>query len=59
MEFGNYLTKQMTAHPCMQPQDIVKMCYQATFGAEHLLSDMDGAKKYFYEEYDECRDCNG
>ena len=47
MEFRDYLTMQMNMHPSIQPQDIVKMCYQATFGAEHLLSDEDNAKRYF------------
>ena len=37
----------------MQPQDVVKMCYQAAFGAEHLLSDLDGAKSYLEKEYAE------
>ena len=53
MEFRDYFTMQMNMHPSIQPQDIVKMCYQATFGAEHLLADEDSAKRYFYEEYDE------
>lgn len=35
----------------MQPQDVVKMCYQAAHGAEHLLSDIDSAERYFYEEF--------
>ncbi len=52
MEFIDYLTMQVQMHPSIQPQDIVKMCYQATFGAEHLLSDEDYAKRYFCEEYD-------
>ena len=51
MEFRDYLIMQMNQHPSIQPQDIVKMCYQATFGAEHLLADEDNAKKYFCEEY--------
>lgn len=51
MEFRDCLTLQLNMHPSIQPQDIVKMCYQATFGAEHLLSDENSAKKYFYEEY--------
>ena len=34
------------------PQDIVKMCYQAAFGAEHLLSDITAAKRYFDAEFD-------
>ena len=36
----------------MMPVDIIKLCYQAAFGAEHLLADRDRAKQYFYREYE-------
>ncbi len=36
----------------MQPQDVVKICYQAAFGAEHLLKDVSVAKRYFDAEFD-------
>ena len=51
MEFGDYLKEQIKRHPVMQPQDVVKMCYQAAFGAEHLLTDVSRAKAYFEKEY--------
>lgn len=51
MSFENYLIEQINRHPSFGPQDVVKMCYQAAFGAEHLLSDIEAAKKYFDEEY--------
>ena len=51
MHFQNYLTEQLRLHPVIQPQDIVKMCYQAAFGAEHLLKDISAAENYFYSEY--------
>lgn len=51
MEFANYLKEQYKLHPSMQPQDAVKLCYQAALGAEHLLTDFAAAKKYFNEEY--------
>ena len=51
MNFGKYLMEQAQRHPSVQPQDIVKMCYQAAYGAEHLLSDLKGARKYLEEEY--------
>jgi len=35
----------------MQTQDIIKLCYQAAFGAEHLLTDVDKARAYFNDEY--------
>lgn len=47
-----FLAEQLKKHPFMQPQDMVKMCYQAAYGAEHLLSDMDMAKAYLEKEYD-------
>ncbi|MDD3702536.1 MAG: hypothetical protein PHC55_13000 [Bacteroidales bacterium] len=51
-DFKDYLIEQLNLHPSMQPQDVVKMCYQAAFGAEHLLDDVHAAKQYFVSEYD-------
>lgn len=51
MDFKFYFTEQLKRHPSMQPQDVVKLCYQAAFGAEHLLSDISEAKRYFDAEY--------
>ena len=51
MDFDFYLKEQLKLHPSMQMQDIIKMCYQATFGVEHLLSDTKRAKQYFHQEY--------
>ncbi|MEA4833207.1 MAG: hypothetical protein VB118_11405 [Oscillospiraceae bacterium] len=59
MDFGEYLTNQLIKHPSMQPQDIVKLCYQAAFGAEHLLTDADAAQKYFDNEYDSVSESDG
>jgi uridine kinase len=53
MDFEIYLTEQLHKHPSMQPQDVIKMCYQAAHGAEHLLSDSDRAWSYLKREYDE------
>lgn len=36
----------------MEAQDAVKLCYQAAFGAEHLLQDREAAYRYLKEEYD-------
>lgn len=52
MDFQDYLTKQFQLHPIMQPQDFVKMCYQAAFGAEHLLANISSAESYFLQEYE-------
>lgn len=55
MNFEKYLTEQINLHPSVMPQDIVKMCYQAAFGAEHLLSNINSAKAYFDKEYSETK----
>lgn len=34
----------------MMPQDVIKLCYQAAFGAEHLLADISAARRYFDSE---------
>lgn len=51
MKFKEYLTMQLERHPWAQPEDIVKLCYQSAYGAEHLLNDRNKAKAYFYSEY--------
>ena len=51
MDFGFYLKKQLELHPSMQLQDVVKMCYQAVFGMEHMLTDIEKARQFFYNEY--------
>ncbi|NLM24815.1 MAG: hypothetical protein GX208_01675 [Firmicutes bacterium] len=48
---SRYFLEQLKNHPSMKPQDIVKLCYQATFGAEHLLTDLERARQYLYEEF--------
>ena len=52
MSIKNYLTEHIKKHPSLMPQDVVKLCYQAAFGAEHLLSDVSAAKRYFDLEFD-------
>jgi len=47
-----YLIEETKLHPSLAPQDVVKLCYQAAFGAEHMLSDLSQALKYFQDEYD-------
>ncbi len=51
MDFSACLGAQLTAHPAMQPQDVIKLCYQAARGAEHLLADENRARSYFLAEY--------
>lgn len=51
MTIAPYLQEQMRLHPAMQPLDVLKLCYQAVHGAEHLLTDLDRARAYFDREY--------
>ena len=55
MNLEKYLKKQIERHPSVQPQDIVKLCYQAAYGAEHLLQDKERARAYFEQEYAETK----
>lgn len=50
MRFKSYLLEQIQMHRAMQPQDIVKLCYQAAYGAEHLISDSGSAKATLEKE---------
>ncbi|MBQ9960428.1 MAG: hypothetical protein IJP00_00820 [Firmicutes bacterium] len=52
MTFEECLKEQLKNHQSMANRDVIKMCYQATFGAEHLLLDMDKAKTFFDREYE-------
>ncbi len=49
--FEKYVKAQALRHPSMNPQDAVKLCFQAAFGAEHILSDKIRAMEYLQEEY--------
>lgn len=51
MDFAECLRAQMALHPAMQPLDVLKLCYQAASGAEHLLTDADRARAYFDREF--------
>lgn len=52
MELEQALAVQLQAHPAMQPQDVIKLCYQAARGAEHLLADPDAAARWLRQEYE-------
>lgn len=52
MNFKDILKQQMINHPSMMPQDVVKLLFQATYGAEHLLEDVERAEAFFNEEYE-------
>ncbi len=58
-EWKEYLQEQALLHPALQPQDVAKFCYQAAYGAEHMLSDLESARKYLEAEYEEVQACDG
>ncbi|MBR5229611.1 MAG: hypothetical protein IKW01_02050 [Firmicutes bacterium] len=58
MDFRCYLREQKELHPAMGPQDAMKMIYQAAFGAEHLLEDQEGARRYLMKEFEETEDAH-
>jgi len=51
MRLTKYLREQVKLHPSMEPVDAIKLCFQASYGAEHMLKNMDAAKTFFEEEY--------
>lgn len=51
MEFEACLKKQLSLHPVFEAQDALKLCYQAAFGAEHLVADVRTARRLFDAEY--------
>ena len=51
MNFTAYVEEQLRLHPSTQPRDVIKQCYQAAKGAEHLLMDTTRARAYFDQEY--------
>lgn len=51
MTFEGYLAQQLEAHPSAQPRDLIKLCYQAAFGAEHLLADPAAAFAMLEKEF--------
>ena len=44
MDFRKALTAELSAHPLAEPQDIVKFCFQSTFGGAHILKNPDMAR---------------
>lgn len=52
MDFKFYFSEQLKRHPSMQYQDVVKLCYQSAFGAEHILSDLQRARAYLNAEFE-------
>ena len=49
----NYLNIQFSMHRAIEPSDLVKLCFQAAYGAEHILSDKDMAYKWLCSEFND------
>ncbi|NLM37574.1 MAG: hypothetical protein GX202_05540 [Firmicutes bacterium] len=50
--FTGCLKRQAKLHPSLTAQDAVKLCYQAAFGAEHLLTDPGQARATLLAEFE-------
>ena len=53
-----YLKQQFELHRSFEPQDLVKLCFQASFGAEHILTDKSASYKYLIDEYNNIESTN-
>lgn len=52
VRFETCLRREAQMHPSLQPRDALKLCYQASHGAEHLLQDRAGALAFFQREWE-------
>lgn len=53
-EFISSLTAHLKTYPQMQPQDVVKLCYQKAFGSSHFCGGDKAALTALTKEMDEC-----
>lgn len=51
MDFRTCFSNQLSLYTPHRPADLVKLCFQAAFGAEHMLRDVEAARKRFLAEY--------
>lgn len=51
-DFEKIVLNQVALHPSCEPADLIKLCFQAAYGAEHLIADVERAKLFFYTEYE-------
>ena len=47
-----YLFRQYQLHKSLTVTDVLKQCYQAAYGAEHLLTDKEAARLYLEREFE-------
>lgn len=52
MTFFDVLCRHLREYPLMQPVDLIKLCYQAEFGGEHLIRDSNACLSYVKREYE-------
>lgn len=50
-----YFVEQLKLHKSIQPQDLIKMCYQRSFGAKHMLGNEKAALNYLLAEFRETK----
>ena len=43
MDFTSCLVQQIRLHGPLEPEDVMKLCFQASYGASHLIEDPDHA----------------
>ena len=55
LDFKICVKQQIKIHPFMEPKDMYKMCFQAAFGAEHLISDRQKAREYLTREFEQTK----
>ena len=55
VDFSQCLMEQQRRYPASQIRDLVKLAYQAAFGAAHGVADRGKAWKYFTEEFSRVR----
>lgn len=49
--FSDILDAHLSRYPLMQPQDVIKLCFQSEFGPEHMVTDESAVEKYILSEW--------
>ena len=47
------ISDEIASHPYLQPEDLIKLSFQAAYGCEHLLTDTQSARNYLHREWKE------
>lgn len=51
MSFEKLFSEHLNKHSSIESVDVIKLCYQAAFGAEHLISNTVAAEELLKEEF--------